>query len=79
MSHAVATDVVRGGGRLIVNEEESRRVQDIFAFIHPAPFAFSGGRGTGPTAVEDEVLDLAKWNDARGPRLLQAIVTAVAH
>jgi site-specific DNA recombinase len=26
-------DVVRGGGRLIVNEEESRRVQDIFALF----------------------------------------------
>ena len=66
-------DVDPAGGRLIVNEKESRRVREIFALFLQHHSLSAVVRGARAAAVEDEILEVAKWKGTRRPGLRQGL------
>jgi hypothetical protein len=72
-------DIVAGGGRLIVNDKESPQGSGHVRVIPRTPVSVNGCRGSRPTAVEEQILDLAKWPGALGTGLRKSIVAPVTH
>ena len=72
-------DVDPAGGRLIVNEKESRRVREIFALFLEHHSTCSGGCRAGAAAVEYQILEVGEWHGTCRPSLHQGIAAPVAH
>lgn len=76
--HAVpGYDIVTGGGRLIVNDQESRRVQDIFALFVPHRSLSAVVAEFTRRRWKTKSWTSQKWDDARGARLRQGVVAPV--